>query len=49
MLYALLSNELYRLLVIERHWSTTEIADFIDKTAGSYLFPESKKPRSKQA
>ena len=49
MLYALLSNELYRLLVVERHWSTTEIANFIDKTAGSYFFPESKKPRSKQA
>jgi AcrR family transcriptional regulator len=38
LLYALLSPDLYRLLVIERHWSTPDLAGFIDETLATRLF-----------
>jgi AcrR family transcriptional regulator len=48
-IYALLSHEFYRLLVIERHWSTAEVAEFIDETAAANLFPKPSAPRRKRA
>jgi len=48
-IYALLSHELYRLIVVERQWSTADMADFIDETAAANLFPKPSAIRRKRA
>jgi AcrR family transcriptional regulator len=38
-IYAILSHELYALLVIDRHWAMTEVASFMDQSCAATLFP----------
>jgi AcrR family transcriptional regulator len=38
-LYALLSEECYRLLVVEEGWSQAEWRDWVERTAAAQLFP----------
>jgi len=47
-IYALLSDELYRLLVIERHWPRGELAAFVYETATANLFPKPSASRRKR-
>jgi hypothetical protein len=43
-IYAVLSHELYGLLAIDRAWSMSEVATFMDDTCAATLFPPRKTP-----